>query len=316
MIPKSTRSVGPLLLANTLITLFSSPCFTCLFTETTILLASRETPVPAPALAHADIWYAFYNTINRYGLDKSHMPIIPTSIISQGCIPPIISKYINNAFITGARDARAMALNAIVFPVPNYNAEETATCVLKRYYQQGYGYLGPLGPPLSPAITITTVIAPAGALPVPAPTLVSYEPILKINLPKEFTGDRNKYNKFRTQLILYFVTNPSQFENNKVKIIFAASFLRGSAADWWVPKINTTITTNETTTITMVYITFEEFIKALRAVFDDPDTITTFAYNLQHLRQGKKIIFEYYIKFLTLFARLNWNKNTLVHHFK
>ena len=94
-----------------------------------------RTPVPAPALAHADVWYAFYNTINQYGLDKSHVPTIPTSVASQGRIPPAISKYINNAFVIRARDARAMVSNVIVFPVPDYNAKEMVICVLKRYYQ-------------------------------------------------------------------------------------------------------------------------------------------------------------------------------------
>ena len=97
--------------------------------------ASRKTPVPAPALAHADVWYAFYNAINRYGLDKSYVPIIPTFVTSQGRIPPAVSRYINNAFTTRARNARAMVLNTTVFPVPDYNAEETVTYVLKRYYQ-------------------------------------------------------------------------------------------------------------------------------------------------------------------------------------
>ena len=53
---------------------------------------------------------------------------------SQGCIPLIISRYINNAFATGARDAPAMVSNAIMFPVPDYDAEEIITCVLERYY--------------------------------------------------------------------------------------------------------------------------------------------------------------------------------------
>ena len=91
--------------------------------------------MPAPALAHADVWYAFYDAINRYGLDKSHVPTIPISVISQGRIPPAVSRYINNAFATGACDARAMVLNVTVFPVPDYDAEETVTCVLERYYQ-------------------------------------------------------------------------------------------------------------------------------------------------------------------------------------
>ena len=66
----------------------------------------------------------------------------------------------------------------------------------------------------------------------------------------------------------------------------------------------------------MAYTTFEEFIKALKAAFNNPDTVIIFAYDFQHLWQGKKIISKYYAKFLTLFARLNWNKDILVHHFK
>ena len=61
--------------------------------------------------------------------------MIPTSVVSQGRIPLIISRYINNAFAAGVRDARAMALNATVFLVPNHDAEEMVTCVLEYYYQ-------------------------------------------------------------------------------------------------------------------------------------------------------------------------------------
>ena len=96
--------------------------------------ASRETPVPASALAHADVWHAFYDTINRYGLDKSHVLTIPTSVISQGYIPPAISRHINNTFAARARDTRIIISNVIVFPMPDYNAKEIVTYVLKYYY--------------------------------------------------------------------------------------------------------------------------------------------------------------------------------------
>ena len=97
---------------------------------------SQGAPVPAPALAHEGVWYALYDAINQQSLDKSHVPTIPSSVASQGRIPSPVSRYINNAFAAGARDARAMALNATVFPVPDHDAEETATCVLGRYYSK------------------------------------------------------------------------------------------------------------------------------------------------------------------------------------
>ena len=98
-------------------------------------IVSREMPVPAPTLAHADMWYAFYDAINQYGLDKSYVPTIPISMISYGCIPLAVSRYINNAFAARARDARTIVSNATVFPVPNYDTEEITIYVLERYYQ-------------------------------------------------------------------------------------------------------------------------------------------------------------------------------------
>ena len=80
MIFKSALLVGyPLQIP--FITLFSLPYFTWFFAET-MSAVSRETPVPTPALAHADIWYAFYDAINRYGLDKFHVPTIPIFMVS------------------------------------------------------------------------------------------------------------------------------------------------------------------------------------------------------------------------------------------
>ena len=32
--------------------------------------------VPVPALAYVDVWYVFYDVINRYGLDKFYIPTI------------------------------------------------------------------------------------------------------------------------------------------------------------------------------------------------------------------------------------------------
>ena len=99
-----------------------------------MLIVSRDTFVPVLALAHADVWYAFYDAINRYGLDKSYVLTIPIFVVSQGCIPPAVSRYINNAFAIGACDARATGLNITMFLVPDYDAEKTVTCVLECYY--------------------------------------------------------------------------------------------------------------------------------------------------------------------------------------
>ena len=98
---------------------------------------SRETPVPipAPALAYADVWYAVYDAINQHGLDELNVPTMPASVTAQGRIPPAVSRYINHAFAAGTKDARTASSSQTAFPVPDHDTEAVATCVLERYYQ-------------------------------------------------------------------------------------------------------------------------------------------------------------------------------------
>ena len=108
--------------------------------------------------------------------------------------------------------------------------------------------------------------------PVPITALLSPKKI-KVHNPEEYNGDRTKFDKFKTQLALSFTVNLTIFVEENNKIVYAASFLRGPATDWWVPKINII-------TGTLIYATFNDFLRALRAAFNDPDAIITFACDL------------------------------------
>ena len=93
---------------------------------------------------------------------------------------------------------------------------------------------------------------------------------IKVHDPEEYNGDRIKFDKFKTQLTLSFAVNPIIFVKENNKIVYAASFLWGPAADWWVLKMNII-------TGTLIYATFDDFLRALCAAFNNPDAMITFA---------------------------------------
>ena len=62
-----------------------------------------------------------------------------------------------------------------------------------------------------------------------------------------------------------FQADPARFQTDQSRIVFAASFLRGPARDWWAPNI-------DPRTGAMKFQTYSEFLEALSNAFDDPDS--------------------------------------------
>ena len=90
---------------------------------------------------------------------------------------------------------------------------------------------------------------------------------LKLNPLKTFDGTSSKYKSFIMQLNLIFNSDPDGYTGNNAdnaKIAYAASLLAGSAKEWFQPHVNET-------TGAISFPTWNEFVAALRATFDDPD---------------------------------------------
>ena len=75
------------------------------------------------------------------------------------------------------------------------------------------------------------------------------------------------------QLAFFFIINFILFSNNKSRIVFAASFFKRAATNWWVLKINTT-------TGIINYNTFDKFLQTFKAVFNNPNIIIIFTLKL------------------------------------
>ena len=64
---------------------------------------------------------------------------------------------------------------------------------------------------------------------------------LLIQDPEDFDGTRSKFTRFLTRLALMFSSDPARYNNDAAKIAYAASYLTGSAADWFEPHLNKTM---------------------------------------------------------------------------
>ena len=116
------------------------------------------------------------------------------------------------------------------------------------------------------------VIAPAPAT-AAAPTNPRNQ-ARKLNPPKPFDGTHADYKSVIIQSNLMFNCDPDRYtgvNTDNAKIAYAASFLSGSAKEWFQPHV-------DETTGAIAFPTWTEFVGALRAAFEDPDAYQT-AYN-------------------------------------
>ena len=115
----------------------------------------------------------------------------------------------------------------------------------------------------------------------------------KLNPPKLFDGTQSEYKSFIMQLNLIFNSDPDRYTGtnaDNAKIAYAASFLAGSAKEWFQPHVNET-------TGAISFPTWTEFVAALRAAFDDLDAYQTADTKISTLRQ-KRDCSSYHVAFV------------------
>jgi len=123
----------------------------------------------------------------------------------------------------------------------------------------------------------------------------------KIADPTPFDGTRDKYRQFITQLQLVFSSDPTRYSQDSGKISYAASHLSGSAQSWFNPHM-------DPVSGEVQFQSYEEFINALQAAFDDPDAEATAREKLDKLCQGKRDCSTYAAEFVTISTKLSMNQ--------
>jgi len=129
-----------------------------------------------------------------------------------------------------------------------------------------------------------------------------------MNEPESFDKTIFKFSKFMTRLVLVFSSDSTRYATDTAKIAYAASFLTGSAADWFESHLNKT-------SGAMDFGSYREFAVALKNAYDDPDARVTAQCKLRNLKQGDKDCSTHHAEFGTYATVLNYDDATKIHFF-
>ena len=162
--------------------------------------------------------------------------------------------------------------------------------------------------------------APAVAPEIPALALALVPVIikpLKINTPELFDGSRGKLRAFFSQVELFFGFNVDRFPTNEHKVLFASTYLRGPAFEWFNSFLTNFLNNepdkrdNDTVEVTQNYLNFKN---KLRQVFSDFDKEHLTERRMQSLQQTGSAA-NYASKFQQLAAQTQWRAVPLVAQF-
>ena len=130
------------------------------------------------------------------------------------------------------------------------------------------------------------------------------------NKPEEYSGERHKVQSFLTQVRMYTMLQPRQFGYGTQKVLFAASFLRGTAFAWFEAYFNKTGVERPSW-----LDDFDEFSAQLEATFGDPDRKETAARKLTELKQTRSVG-EYWAVFQQYAVQTDWNDSAKSYQFR
>ena len=131
---------------------------------------------------------------------------------------------------------------------------------------------------------------------------ISKEP--KIKDPDTFDGNTKSLNGFLTECELVFELQPSRFGDDRTKINYMISLLRGTPLEAIRPYITSTIKPS-------FLLNFDEFILRLKLNYGDPDETGTAQRKLKSLRQTTSAS-AYFAEFQQYIAVLQWADGDMI----
>ena len=160
------------------------------------------------------------------------------------------------------------------------------------------------------ADALVKVSAKSGAVSLKSTTEYSKGPDAR--LPDKFDGSKADHLRpFLSQLNIVFLNHPKRFSTDRSKVLFAGSFLTGTAADWFEPIID------ESSRESLMLDDWILFKDRLTKIFGDPNAVATAEYNLHSLEmKDSEGISEYITRFRTEAARLHWDDAALKYQFR
>src|SRR5690349_4080336 len=139
----------------------------------------------------------------------------------------------------------------------------------------------------------------------------------KVHDPKPFDGTRSKLRPFISQCEIYIRMNPLSFGQEEQKVLWACSYLEGTAYDWITTKLKDYLDNDhddredDTNTI---FDDHEEFVTQLTRMFGNIDEERRAERAIQTLRQNKSVT-AYAGEFQLLAGKIDWDDKALTAQF-
>jgi len=111
-----------------------------------------------------------------------------------------------------------------------------------------------------------------------------------------------------TRLALVFCLDLTRYATHTAKIAYAASFLTGSAANWFEPHFTKTSCVTD-------FGSYREFAIILKNIYNKPDAWATAQRKLMNLKQGDKDCSTYHVEFASHATVLNYDDSTKIQFF-
>ncbi|KAF4310278.1 putative retrotransposon gag protein [Botryosphaeria dothidea] len=101
---------------------------------------------------------------------------------------------------------------------------------------------------------------------------------VKVAAPEKFDGDRKKLQSFLLQMQRYLQFNQAQFDNDAEEVLFASTYLRGTAEAWIEPYLRDHLANEHSlekrrAKTKEIFDTYTGFADNLRATFNDRDEV-------------------------------------------
>jgi hypothetical protein len=173
----------------------------------------------------------------------------------------------------------------------------------------------------SPILSVSTVATTAADS---ATVMASKVPVLEISKPEPFTGFRQRFKAFCTQVRLYIWADGKRPAEKRIirwtdeQTLWAASFLRGDAYLRMEPYITARLNAGSNTACTeevrKVITNIDGFLGVLAQSYGDLDEVRTSELQLIELKQSASVP-EYLTRFTQYSSRVYWDERAKMAQF-
>jgi len=115
----------------------------------------------------------------------------------------------------------------------------------------------------------------------------------KVNPPALFSGERQELEVYLTRCEHIFLTQPGKFPSEKSKVLYASTFLDGTAYSWFIPLLHqysaATVCMDGTIPIPPEFTAWKTYRDSLTALYGDPDLAKTKTREINALKQTTSV---------------------------